>query len=137
LSTPETSLADFIALLEVLDYAGTFNAVFNPTCSHPDVPAGEKAVFEKITPNGHRFVFTPGGFTFPGHGFIPYQDVFRADWGAFDPHDQSEAYQNYLSIYFHDQPPINIFVGASGESVKVGGLITMMKTFKLKPGELI
>ena len=135
MSTTDTSHAEFVETLRRLNYARHFNAILNPTTSHPDVPASERAIFEKITPNGQRFIFTASGFTFPGHGFIPYQDVERTTWRS-DPSDQTKDYQNYLVVVFHARPPLEIYLGGSAESVPLGGLIMMMKVFKIKTGQL-
>ena len=132
MSSTAISCANLTELVQALGYARLFNATLNPASSHPDLPANEIAILEKVTPNGHRFVFADSGFTFPGHGFIPYQDVEHASWGVYDHFDQKREYRNYLTIAFRDRPTIMIYVGSSGESVSLGGLIIMMRSITKK-----
>ena len=127
----EVSHAEFVEAM-----ARTFGATLYPTTPHPDVPAGQKALCEKISPNGHRFIFTASGFTFPGHGFIPYHDVVRATWGEqrFDqPKDKD--HQNYLVVHFRDSLPVQIYLGGSSSSVSFGGLIKMMQLLEIEPDQ--
>ncbi len=101
-----------------------FGVTYNPGVAHPDLPAGEKGILEFTAPDGLRFVFSEGGFTFPDHGFIPYQDVFRADW-PYSLQDRPGDYQNYLVISFRDRPPIKVYAGIQASSL--GHLIIMMR----------
>ena len=128
---PLVSHAEFIEAI-----ARASGASLYPTTPHPDVPAGQKAICEQIAPNGHRFVFTASGFTFPGHGFIQYRDVERADWRD-NPniYDQTKEYRNYLVVHFRDRLPIEIYLGDPGSSVATGGLIKMMKMLEIKPDQ--
>jgi len=61
------------------------NVKLSPTCSHPSVPAGETVIAEIVDRSGQGLFFTGSGFTLPGHGFIPYEDITAADWISFEP----------------------------------------------------
>jgi hypothetical protein len=125
MSTPAIHHASLCEAVKVLGYAGLCGASYNPGAAHPDLPADEQGLLEFTAPDGLRFVFSGSGFTFPGHGFVPYQDVFRADW-PYLLKDQNSNYQNYLMITFQDdRPAIKIYVGIKASSLS--HLIILMR----------
>ena len=72
-----TELAEYVRIIGLGQMA---NVTLDPAHSHPDVPAGEVVVMEVVDLNGQGLFFTGSGFTVPGHGFVPYKDIFGADW---------------------------------------------------------
>ena len=125
MSTPAVSHARWCEIARS-SYWESCGATFNPAATHPDLPAGEHEVVEYFTPEGLRFVFTGSGFTVPGHGFVPYQNVFHVDWPP--PYaDLDSDHKNYVLIQFFDRPSITLYVG--NRSTSVGELIIMMGVF--------
>jgi hypothetical protein len=127
MSTPAISHAELCQLVQDLSRTRTGGCKFNPGATHPDLPAGETGILEFTTPNSVRFVFSEGGFTFPGHGFVPYQDAAWVDWGNHDV-ERKDDHKEYLLIAFRDRPPITVNVSDARTTVALFGLIKLMQT---------
>lgn len=80
MSAPPFSKTELAEYVQIIGFGQMDNVTLNPAHSHPDVPAAEAVVMEVIDRDGRGLFFTGSGFTIPGHGFVPYKDIFGADW---------------------------------------------------------
>jgi hypothetical protein len=80
---------------------------------HPPVPKGETVFMELIESDGQSLFFSTTGFTFSGHGFIPYNVVESADWprgpSPWDTPQERED-KEALEFIFRDRPSVTVHV---------------------------
>ena len=103
MSAPPFSNTELVEYVRIMGFGKMDNVTLDPAHSHPDVPAGEVVVMEVVDCNGQGLFFTGSGFTIPGHGFVPYKDIFGADWAR---RGLTTADKKKIEISFRKSPLI-------------------------------
>jgi hypothetical protein len=87
MATPRVSAGEMleIQLQKWMTRGHLHNVILKPKRSHPSLPKDEILVAEVIDKGGQSYFFTNNGFTLPGRGFVPYQEIKAVKWISFKP----------------------------------------------------